>query len=67
MIILTRIQCIGVAHAARPFHDSASNISSLPNSYPRGEAYGDSGRNQTIINLLNVLSELSNESSLDNG
>ncbi|KAG2337636.1 WD40 repeat-like protein [Suillus weaverae] len=54
------------AHAARSFHDTASSISSLPNSYPRGEAYGDSRRNQTIISLLNVLSELSNESSLDN-
>ncbi|KAG1805570.1 WD40-repeat-containing domain protein [Suillus subaureus] len=54
------------AHAARSFRDTASSISGVPNSYPRGEAYRDSRRNQTIISLLNVLSELSNESSPDN-
>ncbi|KAG0697744.1 WD40-repeat-containing domain protein [Suillus ampliporus] len=48
------------AHAARSFHDTPSSIS---NPYPRGEAYGDSRRKQTIISLLDVLSELSNESS----
>ncbi|KAG2032999.1 WD40-repeat-containing domain protein [Suillus americanus] len=66
MIILTQIPHIGVAHAARSFHDTASSISDVPNSYPRGEAYRISRRNQTIISLLNILSELSNESSPDN-
>ncbi|KAG1853634.1 hypothetical protein F4604DRAFT_1268422 [Suillus subluteus] len=53
-------------HASRSFHDAASSISGIPNPYPRGEAYGNSRRNQTIISLLNVLSELTNDSSLDN-
>ncbi|KAG2052733.1 WD40 repeat-like protein [Suillus hirtellus] len=52
-------------HAARSFRDAASSISGTPNSYPRGETYGDSRRNQAIISLLNVLNEFSNESSLD--
>ncbi|KAG2067007.1 WD40 repeat-like protein [Suillus decipiens] len=57
---------IGAAHAARSFHDTASNISGVPNSYSRSEAHGESRRNQTITSLLNILSELSNESSPDN-
>ncbi|KAG1752309.1 uncharacterized protein EDB91DRAFT_1101781 [Suillus paluster] len=53
------------AHAARSFHDSNSNIPSIPSPYARGEAFTDPRRKQTIISLLDVLSELSNEASLD--
>ncbi|KAG1742685.1 WD40-repeat-containing domain protein [Suillus paluster] len=60
LVILTRIQRTGAAHTAHSFHDAGSSVS---NPYPRGEAYVDSRRKRTIISLLDVLNELSNESS----
>ncbi|KAG2144664.1 WD40-repeat-containing domain protein [Suillus bovinus] len=66
MIILTQIQHIGVAHVARSFHDAVPSISGAPDSYHRGEAYGDSRRDQAIASFLDILSELKDESSLDN-
>ncbi|OJA15574.1 hypothetical protein AZE42_09004 [Rhizopogon vesiculosus] len=56
----------GAAHAARSFHDATSSIPSVPNPYVRNEAFVDSRRRQTIISLLDVLSELSHDSSNDN-
>ncbi|KAG2046627.1 WD40 repeat-like protein [Suillus hirtellus] len=50
----------GAAHAARSFHDATSS------PYTRSEAFTDPRRKQTIISLLDVLSELSNEASSDN-
>ena len=55
----------GEAHSARSFHDAAS-IPSIPSPYARGEAFVDSKRKQTILSLLDVLSELSNEAPNDN-
>ncbi|KAG0698093.1 hypothetical protein DFH29DRAFT_1020180 [Suillus ampliporus] len=68
LIILTHaVHGTGAAHAARSFQDATSNIPSVSNSYARGEAFGNPRRKQTIINLLDVLSELSNESSTGSG
>ncbi|KAG1850769.1 hypothetical protein C8R48DRAFT_778114 [Suillus tomentosus] len=50
----------GAAHAARSFHDATSS------PYTRSEAFTDPRRKQTIISLLDALSELSNEASSDN-
>jgi hypothetical protein len=67
LIILTYIQGTGPAHAARSFHDATSSLPSVTSPYARSEAFGDPRRKQTIISLLDVLSELSNEASSDNG
>ncbi|KAG1895017.1 uncharacterized protein F5891DRAFT_1194680 [Suillus fuscotomentosus] len=50
----------GAAHAARSFHDATSS------PYTRSEAFTDPRRKQTIISLLDVPSELSNQASSDN-
>ncbi|KAG0698073.1 hypothetical protein DFH29DRAFT_121383 [Suillus ampliporus] len=55
----------GAAHAARSFHDANSNIPNISSPYARGEAFTDPRRKQTIISLLDVLSELSHEASSD--
>jgi len=54
----------GAAHAARSFHDTAPSI---PSPYPRSEGYVDPKRKHTILSLLDVLSELSNDPPTDNG
>ncbi|KAG1841235.1 hypothetical protein DFJ58DRAFT_748510 [Suillus subalutaceus] len=56
----------GAAHAARSFHDATSSLPSVTSPYARSEAFTDPKRKQTIISLLDVLSELSNEASSDN-
>jgi WD40 repeat protein len=56
----------GAAHAARSFHDATSSLPSVTSPYARSEAFTDPKRKQTIINLLDVLSELSSEASSDN-
>lgn len=61
LTILTYLEGTGAAHAARSFHDATSS------PYTRSEAFTDPRRKQTIISLLDVLSELSNEASSDNG
>jgi hypothetical protein len=66
-IILTYIQGTGAAHAARSFHDATSSLPSVTSPYARSEAFTDPKRKQTIISLLDVLSELSSEASSDNG
>lgn len=57
----------GSSHVARGFPEGSPNISSIHSPYARMESSDPLKRKQTILSLIDMLSELSNDNAFEAG